>query len=272
MRPSRARTCSVTKLGPSTAHPEPGVVTTLQTPASRGPPIRVLLAQGLRKPAATSGSVSRRTRRESSAMRLVHCSSRRERKSCCRRSSAKDRGDTKAGLECPTAARLVFATYATRRAVDPSDATAVGLKALLSIHRVYALPLVAGRTRSPALIARPVSSPRSAQTSCSPSARLPTWSTCSSSGPTSPKTCNFAGAGAGKAQIGLAARPASRSYEGTRRQSYGGRSFPGFRQSRDARRGRRSVADADELGAAFCHELGCDAGADSAVTKVLAIA
>ena len=34
-----------------------------------------------------------------------------------------------------------------------TDATAVGLKALLSIHSVYELPLVAGRTRSPALIA-----------------------------------------------------------------------------------------------------------------------
>ena len=31
-----------------------------------------------------------------------------------------------------------------------------------------------------------------------------------------------------------------------------------------------SAADADELGVALCHELGCDAGADSAVTKVLA--
>jgi hypothetical protein len=66
----------------------------------------------------------------------------------------------------------LLATCATRRAVDPSDATAVGLKALLSIHRVYALPLVAGRTRIPALIARQVSSPRSAQTSCSPLAQL----------------------------------------------------------------------------------------------------
>jgi hypothetical protein len=71
----------------------------------------------------------------------------------------------------PRCAPLV-ATCATRGAVDPSDATAVGLKALLSIHRVYALPVVAGRTRGPALIARQVSSPRSAQTSCSPEARL----------------------------------------------------------------------------------------------------
>jgi hypothetical protein len=42
------------------------------------------------------------------------------------------------------------------------------------------------------------------------------------------------------------------------------------RQSRDARRQRRSVADADELGVALCHELGCDAGAYSAVPKMLA--
>jgi hypothetical protein len=80
------------------------------------------------------------------------------------------RARTKASLDPRVAAHLLFATCATRRAVDPSDATAVGLKALLSIHRVYALPLVAGRTRSPALIARQVSSSRSARTSCSPTA------------------------------------------------------------------------------------------------------
>ena len=34
--------------------------------------------------------------------------------------------------------------------------------------------------------------------------------------------------------------------------------------------GRCSVEDVDELGVVLCHELGCDAGADSAVTKVLA--
>ena len=45
---------------------------------------------------------------------------------------------------------------------------------------------------------------------------------------------------------------------------------PAPRQSRDARRRRPSAADADELGVGLCHELGCDAGADSAVTKVLA--
>ena len=45
---------------------------------------------------------------------------------------------------------------------------------------------------------------------------------------------------------------------------------PRIRQSRDARRGRPSAADADELGVALCHELGCDADADSRVTKVLA--
>ena len=43
-----------------------------------------------------------------------------------------------------------------------------------------------------------------------------------------------------------------------------------IRQTRDARRRRPSAADADELGVALCHELGCHAGADSAVTKVLA--
>ena len=43
---------------------------------------------------------------------------------------------------------------------------------LLSIHRVYALPLVARRTRGSAFIARRVSSPRSAQTSYSPISQL----------------------------------------------------------------------------------------------------
>ena len=62
----------------------------------------------------------------------------------------------------------------------------------------------------------------------SPSARLSTWLTCSSSGPTSPKTCNFAGAGAGKPQIGLAARPASRSYEGRRRRLTAAEASPVF--------------------------------------------
>lgn len=40
----------------------------------------------------------------------------------------------------------LLATSTTRRAVDPSDGAAVGLNALLSIHRLYALPVVAGRT------------------------------------------------------------------------------------------------------------------------------
>ena len=47
-------------------------------------------------------------------------------------------------------------------------------------------------------------------------------------------------------------------------------SDPPRRQTRDARRRWPSAADADELGVALCPELGCDAGADSAVTKVLA--
>ena len=45
---------------------------------------------------------------------------------------------------------------------------------------------------------------------------------------------------------------------------------PACRQSRDARRRWPSAGDTDELGVALCHELGCDAGADSAVTNVLA--
>ena len=45
---------------------------------------------------------------------------------------------------------------------------------------------------------------------------------------------------------------------------------PPMRQYRDARRGWPSAADTDELGVALRHELGRDAGADSAVTKVLA--
>jgi hypothetical protein len=48
------------------------------------------------------------------------------------------------------------------------------------------------------------------------------------------------------------------------------RGAPADRQSRGARRWLRSVADAHELGVALCDELGCDAGADSAGTKVLA--
>ena len=47
------------------------------------------------------------------------------------------------------------------------------------------------------------------------------------------------------------------------------RQLPQF-ASRDARRRWPSAPDADELGVALCHELGCDAGADSAVTKVRA--
>ena len=46
--------------------------------------------------------------------------------------------------------------------------------------------------------------------------------------------------------------------------------LPPPRQTRDARRRRRSAADVDELGVALCHEVGCEAGAYSAVTKVLA--
>jgi hypothetical protein len=42
------------------------------------------------------------------------------------------------------------------------------------------------------------------------------------------------------------------------------------RQTRVARRRRPSAADADELEVALCYELGRDAGAHSAVTKVLA--
>ncbi len=69
------------------------------------------------------------------------------------------------------------------------------------------------------------------ETRNSPSARLSTWSTCSSSRPTSPTTCNFAGAGAGKPQIGLAARPASRSYEGRRRRHTAAEASPVFATS-----------------------------------------
>ncbi len=50
------------------------------------------------------------------------------------------------------------------------------------------------------------------------SASRPPGSTCSSSRPTSPKPCNFAGAGASKPPIGLVARPASRSSEGRHRR------------------------------------------------------
>jgi hypothetical protein len=59
-----------------------------------------------------------------------------------------------------------------RRAVDPSDGTAVGPKALLSIHRVYVQPLVAGRTRCSALISREVFRLKSTAPRCSPEPRI----------------------------------------------------------------------------------------------------
>ena len=83
-----------------------------------------------------------------------------------------------------------------------------------------------------AFMSRQVSRLRSDLPHNSPSARLSTCSTCSSSGPTSPKTCNFAGAGAGKPQVGLAARPASRSYEGRRRRHTAAEASPVFANSR----------------------------------------
>ena len=90
------------------------------------------------------------------------------------------------------------------------------------------------RPLMPARAAMRVWSSTSPHTSCSPSARLSTLSTCSSSGPTSPKTCNFAGAGVGKPQIGLAARPASRSYEGRCRRHTAAEASPVFANSRAA--------------------------------------
>ena len=63
-------------------------------------------------------------------------------------------------------------------------------------------------------------------------------------------------------------RECPREHEGRRRPVLHERPAP--RQSRNARRRRHSVADVDELGVALCHEVGCDAGAYSAVTRVLA--
>jgi hypothetical protein len=57
-----------------------------------------------------------------------------------------------------------------------------------------------------------------AQSRDSPAARLATRSTCSSSRSTLPRPCNFAEAAAGKPQIRLVERPASRSYQGRRRR------------------------------------------------------
>ena len=50
---------------------------------------------------------------------------------------------SKAGRTLGTELVSLIATCATRRVVEPPDATVVGLKALLSIHHVYALPLMA---------------------------------------------------------------------------------------------------------------------------------
>ena len=61
--------------------------------------------------------------------------------------------------------------------------------------------------------------------------------------------------------------PAPARMQGSRRRRS---ESPRIRQTRDARRRRPSAADADGLGVALCDELGCHAGADSAVTKVLA--
>lgn len=77
------------------------------------------------------------------------------------------RFDPTSGLLTANAYALPFAICEARRDIGPLVVAAVGLKALLSIHRVYA-PAAGGRkARGPALIARQVSSPKSAQTSCS---------------------------------------------------------------------------------------------------------
>ena len=73
-----------------------------------------------------------------------------------------------------------------------------------------------------------VSSPPEADASHSPPARLARWSICPSSRPTAPKTCKSAEAGAGQPQIGLVARPASRSYEGRRRRPSAAGASPVF--------------------------------------------
>lgn len=72
-----------------------------------------------------------------------------------------------------TGASLVFATCATRRAVDPSDATAVGLKARFPFTACTRCRSWPEGPVPPALIGRQVSSPRSAQTSHSPTAGQP---------------------------------------------------------------------------------------------------
>jgi P-type Ca2+ transporter type 2C len=68
-------------------------------------------------------------------------------------------------------------------------------------------------------------------------------------------------------RIMAAVRTRGTTIAGLGREALAGRAI---RQSRDAQRRRRSGAGADQLGVALCHELGCDAGAVPAVTKVLA--
>ena len=55
----------------------------------------------------------------------------------------------KAGLGYDDARDPDLANLATRHVVEPADGTAVGPSALLSIHRVYAQALVAGRPVAP---------------------------------------------------------------------------------------------------------------------------
>ena len=99
----------------------------------------------------------------------------------------------------PWAGGLDF--YSERCAVNPN--------ALLSRDRGHAPAADRQPISGLAFMSRQVSRLRSDLPHNSPSARLSTWSTCSSSGPTSPKTCNFARAGRRQSQIGLSAHPAS---------------------------------------------------------------
>ena len=122
------------------------------------------------------------------------------------------------GLLAAIATALLLANLAHRRVVDPSVDRTIGRKTRFPSAACTSKGVPSRRIHGPAFVQRDVSWLKSDRPRMSPPARLATWSTCSSSRSTSPKPCNFAGAGAGKPPIGLVARPASRSSEGRQRR------------------------------------------------------
>jgi hypothetical protein len=104
--------------------------------------------------------------------------------------------------------------------------------------------------------------------------RVPDWCSARLKSPTSPRSCLPRRPAIGlrdfRRSAGADGRPPWYPPNREKRSESARGTSSRIRQSRDARRRRRSVADVDELGVALCHEVGCDAGAYSAVTKVLA--